>query len=168
MEDYNYILTSNGELYHYGVKGMKWGVNKAREASRDLDRKERAFKRAKRVHAMTASIATRDPSAANLYLRTSSANELKDARRTYKDAKREFRQNAPTRVKVERGAKIAAKSLAKIGTAYAIDQKFNNGRGTKAVKDAIKVAGILTVSAVAKARGATDIHWYDKDGRKIV
>ena len=20
----NYILTSNGELYHYGVKGMKW------------------------------------------------------------------------------------------------------------------------------------------------
>lgn len=21
-----YILTSNGELYHYGVKGMKWGV----------------------------------------------------------------------------------------------------------------------------------------------
>lgn len=23
-----YILTSNGELYHYGVKGMKWGVRK--------------------------------------------------------------------------------------------------------------------------------------------
>ena len=24
----NYILTSNGELYHYGVPGMKWGVRR--------------------------------------------------------------------------------------------------------------------------------------------
>lgn len=24
----DYILTSDGELYHYGVKGMKWGVVK--------------------------------------------------------------------------------------------------------------------------------------------
>lgn len=24
----NYILTTNGELYHYGVPGMKWGVRK--------------------------------------------------------------------------------------------------------------------------------------------
>ena len=24
----DYILTSNGELYHYGVKGIKWGVTK--------------------------------------------------------------------------------------------------------------------------------------------
>ena len=24
----NYVLTSNGELYHYGVKGQKWGKRK--------------------------------------------------------------------------------------------------------------------------------------------
>lgn len=26
----NYIITTNNELYHYGVKGMKWGVRKKR------------------------------------------------------------------------------------------------------------------------------------------
>lgn len=24
----NYIFTSNGELYHYGIKGQKWGVRR--------------------------------------------------------------------------------------------------------------------------------------------
>lgn len=39
----NYILTSDGELYHYGVKGMKWGVIRYRKnsAERGIARRER-------------------------------------------------------------------------------------------------------------------------------
>lgn len=28
MNENTYILTSNGELYHWGVKGMKWGIRR--------------------------------------------------------------------------------------------------------------------------------------------
>lgn len=39
----NYIITYDGELYHYGVKGMKWGVIRYRKnsADRGIARRER-------------------------------------------------------------------------------------------------------------------------------
>ena len=41
----NYVITSNGELYHYGVPGMKWGRRKARLENRT----SRRFARAGRI-----------------------------------------------------------------------------------------------------------------------
>lgn len=54
----NYILTSTGELYHWGVKGMKWGVRryqnkdgsltsagKKRQKEPSADKKERASRK---------------------------------------------------------------------------------------------------------------------------
>lgn len=39
----NYILTADGELYHYGVPGMKWGQRKASYAS-----EQSAYKKARK------------------------------------------------------------------------------------------------------------------------
>lgn len=54
----NYILTSNGELYHWGIKGQKWGVRryqnkdgsltsagKKRQKKLTADEKERASRK---------------------------------------------------------------------------------------------------------------------------
>lgn len=46
-----YILTSNGELYHHGTKGMKWGVRRYQNADGSLTAagKKRYYKEADRA-----------------------------------------------------------------------------------------------------------------------
>lgn len=145
------------ELCHYGVKGMKWGVRQAQEAGRELDRKKRAYKRAK----LSRSISTlRGESGVSVGYKTDNVNL---ARSEYRQAKKEFRAYAPTRVKVQRGAKNAAKALAKVGALYVVDQRVTGGAGTQAAKlaaeAAIKVAGMTAITAYSLARGDSNLKW---------
>lgn len=66
----NYILTSDGELYHWGVKGMKWGVR--RYQNKDGSLTPRGRKRQKELSADEKERASRK-------------NDLKN-RRTMSDA----------------------------------------------------------------------------------
>lgn len=130
------------ELCHYGVRGMKWGVRKARQKSKELDNARLAYTRAKRGT-------------------TASGAQIHELKSKYKYAKKEFRQNTTVAAKAERGAKKTAEVLAKVGMLYATDQMFFKGVGTKvaqkAIISAINATGSLTVGAIRLAFKTNDL-----------
>lgn len=145
------------EIYHHGVKGMKWGVRKKKSSSNhnenysDKQRKQdRAFygKRGEK----------------RINKKMNDGYGLRGARH-YEAERKERNEKIAKRVK--KGAKVTASVLANIGMAYVSDQAFNNGRGTRLVKDTITQIGRATITAVKMARGGYDIKWYDKQGRRV-
>lgn len=147
----------NDELYHYGVKGMKWGVRQAQEAGRELDRKRKMYKQAKLARNISL---LKGESGVSVGYKTDNYNQAKT---DYRQAKKEFNANAPARVKVQRGAKNATIALAKVGALYVVDQKVFGGAGTQAAKiaaeSAIKVVGMTAITAYSLARGDSNLKW---------
>ena len=145
------------ELYHYGVKGMKWGVRQAQEAGRELARKRSAYKRAQLARNVSL---LRGESGVSVGYRADNYNQAKSE---YRQAKKEFRAYAPARVKVQRGAKNATVALAKIGALHVVDKRVFGGAGTQAAKiateAAVKVVGMTAITAYALARGRSDLKW---------
>lgn len=133
----------NDELMHYGVKGMKWGVHKARQKSKELDNARSAWVKARRGT-------------------SASEAEIYNLKSKYKYAKKEFRTNTTIGQKAERGAKKSAQALAKVGMLYATDQIFFKGVGTKiaqrAVIAAVEATGTLTVAAIRAASRNSNIY----------
>lgn len=144
------------ELYHYGVKGMRWGVRKSTSSvNKSYTAKQRKQDRAfygkggeKRINK-----------------KLNEGHSLRGARHYEAERKERAEKRQKT---VQRGAKKAGKVLKKVGQVYLTDQIFFGGKGTRACKNAVKVMGMTAITAYTVARGGTDIHWYDKQGRKIV
>lgn len=178
MSDY---VLHNGELLHYGVKGMKWGVRKFEKKYEELGRKKTEYREAKKAYnksfnkAYNRAIAAYSPSKKHRDANdkrwndaAEKAEKLKAAKKEYKDIKKEVRENTTVGQKIGLGVAKVAPVLDKIGKTYLYDQMFNGGRGTEATKNALRIAGVFTVYAAAKARGDTIVEWYDKKGRRII
>lgn len=177
--------SKDGSLTPAGKKRYnqdKWDTETARKEYAKLDTAKSKYERAVRTtrRARNAAIrstrigATSPFKSAHRLAEISRQNyrnerkNLKDAKQAYKDQKKNVRKNTTVGQKMSHGAKKIPGIMAKVGLMYTADQIFYGGAGTRAVKSAIQGVGMLTITAVAKARGATDIHWYDKQGRKIV
>jgi hypothetical protein len=147
------------ELYHHGVKGMKWGVRKkdrknpnrmtrkqALAAYDDMDRKKEQYKIAKSDYNQSFNRAYNSGRGLNMFSKTKrlasderwedvnkKAEAVRTAKKDYKTAKKNIRENATVGQKMERGSKKAAAALGVIGSLYLADQMYTGGAGSKAL-----------------------------------
>lgn len=122
----DYILTSDGELMHYGVPGMKWGHRKARPQS-DLDRARsnyrvakgqynKAFKKANRyssVHPISQFVGKKAKAESDKRWGDAidKAKAVDSAKKAYKEAKVDHK-NAKKAMRNKQTQKVSSKKQA--------------------------------------------------------
>lgn len=137
---------SDYELYHHGVKGMKWGVRKKYLKSDGSLNPKGVKKYAKKGYARDSIRSNRSTSGkvfdaytgahkidADIRYDSSSKKANKERAEQYVKELSD-RKNAPTSEKINKGLKTSAKILTKVGSAYLEDQLFFGGIGTSTVK----------------------------------
>jgi len=153
MESTTYTVDGQTfELQHHGVKGMKWGVRKARKEYRNLAKAKGEYRHAKKAYNRSFDYAYRRSQSFSLSRTRRAENDaawkdaerdakrVKDAKKAYKDKKKEVRQNAPVAAKLERGGIAVAKGLAVVGRVALANQVYFGGAGAKAAKTAVTKA----------------------------
>lgn len=151
------MYTVNGqsfELRHYGVKGMKWGVRKAQKEYAELDRRKAAYKKAKKAYSKAYNQAAgirnygsfspikkhRVASQKRWEKALDKGQALNEAKKAYKDQKKNVRKNTTLGQKIGRGSKHVGAALKTIGYMAIMDQALNNGAVRKAATAAVKSA----------------------------
>lgn len=157
MDDFN--LTYDDYLAHYGVKGMKWGVQRSPERKkRSNDRK-----RARKDVAKAREIEKR----AGYYSKEARDNRQKvsNNKKKSEDYKKAYDKRV-TKLDRQESAKLS------LGVAFAADMLINQGRGTTAVaKVGLQAAGTaykLGLAVVNSNNNVDRSHTYiNQDGSRI-
>lgn len=113
--DNEHILTANGELYHWGIKGMRWGVRRYQNKDGSLTKagKKRYDSEMEKIKAETKKIKNQQRTAAKL-------KKLEDAKKNLDDLK-----NGKEKKEAETAEEIAAKK-AKILESRSAKQLYDN------------------------------------------
>ena len=183
-----YFATTDGTLQHHGVKGMRWGVRRARKHAgpgryvtkkRQLDGDKRDLETMKKGGHLSVGLTKkrqeafdrRDKAALEKRIDKSLVSEKPKGQQPPKPGKkinREKLSNITDKFKQketkEQAVKIAAKGAKIAGKALKyslIDDIFLGGAGKKVAKATVKTTGRAVISAYIMARGGWDIRWYD-------
>ena len=173
----NYTIV-NGELYHVGVKGMKWGVRKEYKYARNI------YRKGKKVHSK-GDLAEHPGLGVKTQLKfdkkiagdspknrgVSSGPFNPGAPKNRGVSSGPFNPGAPerktkskrpeTKEKVAKAIKKGSEIASKLLVASLADDIFLGGKGKKVVKEGVKQTGRAAVSAYMYARGGRNIRWYD-------
>lgn len=97
MWEYNHT----DELYHHGIKGMKWGVRRARRQNAKVDKSFKKWKENSNKKANAIDLGKKANVARMDYERDRSNKELK---KTYKQANREYKKALNSNTTYRKGA----------------------------------------------------------------
>ena len=91
----------NNELYHYGVKGMRWGVRRARRQNEKIDKSFKKWKKNAELRENATELGKKANAARMDYERDSKNKQL---RRVYKDANANYKRALRTNTTYRKGA----------------------------------------------------------------
>lgn len=153
-----WTYVSAHELYHYGVKGMRWGVRRARRENEKIDKSFKNWNTNTKNKANAIDLGKKANSARMDYERDS---QNKDKKKAYKQANREYKQALRTNTTYRKGAirGEVGKDMSRkyLSEAKAIKKQLNADPNNKVLQKQYKYLSDQHQYERAKARKAPEV-----------
>lgn len=153
-----WTYVSAHELYHYGVKGMRWGVRKARRENEKIDKSFKNWNTNAKNKANAIDLGKKANSARMEYERDS---KNKDKKKVYKQANKEYKQALRTNTTYRKGAirGEVGKDMSRkyLSEAKSIKKQLNADPNNKVLQKQYKYLSDQHQYERAKARKAPEV-----------